>query len=123
MATSSPSPTSTSATRAAQRLPPEVWVLVTVSFVIALGFGIVAPALPTFARSFDVSVTAASIVISAFAFMRLAFAPISGKLVSALGERPVYIWGIIVVGLSTGACAFATDLVYPAPTSSAESAM
>ena len=101
--------TSTSATRAAQRLPPEVWVLVTVSFVIALGFGIVAPALPTFARSFDVSVTAASIVISAFAFMRLAFAPISGKLVSALGERPVYIWGIIVVGLSTGACAFATD--------------
>ncbi|MFL6148448.1 MAG: MFS transporter [Pseudonocardiaceae bacterium] len=101
--------TSTSATRDAQRLPPEVWVLVTVSFVIALGFGIVAPALPTFARSFDVSVTAASIVISAFAFMRLAFAPISGKLVSALGERPVYIWGIIVVGLSTGACAFATD--------------
>jgi MFS family permease len=86
-----------------------VWVLVTVSFVIALGFGIVAPALPTFARSFDVSVTAASLVISAFAFMRLAFAPISGKLVSALGERPVYIWGIIVVGLSTGACAFATD--------------
>jgi MFS family permease len=89
------------------RLPGEVWVLVAVSFVIAVGFGIVAPALPTFARSFDVSVTAASIVISAFAFMRLAFAPVSGKLVSALGERPVYIWGITVVGLSTGACAFA----------------
>ncbi|MCA1696273.1 MAG: MFS transporter, partial [Actinobacteria bacterium] len=104
-----PALTYTSAASAAPRLPREVWVLVTVSFVIALGFGIVAPALPTFARSFDVSVTAASIVISAFAFMRLAFAPISGRLVSALGERPVYIWGIIVVGLSTGACAFATD--------------
>jgi MFS family permease len=84
-------------------------MLVAVSFVIAVGFGIVAPALPTFARSFDVSVTAASIVISAFAFMRLAFAPVSGRLVSALGERPVYIWGITVVGLSTGACAFAAD--------------
>jgi MFS family permease len=84
-------------------------VLVAVSFVIALGFGLVAPALPTFARSFDVSVTAASIVVSAFAFMRLAFAPVSGKLVSAFGERPVYIWGIIVVGLSTGACAVAAD--------------
>ncbi|MGH3787113.1 MAG: MFS transporter [Pseudonocardiaceae bacterium] len=102
-----PQPTSTGAATAAPRLPGEVWVLVAVSFVIAVGFGIVAPALPTFARSFDVSVTAASIVISAFAFMRLAFAPVSGKLVSALGERPVYIWGIIVVGLSTGACAFA----------------
>ncbi len=84
-------------------------MLVAISFVIALGFGIVAPALPTFARSFDVSVTAASIVISAFAFMRLAFAPVSGKLVSALGERPVYIWGIIVVALSTGACALAAN--------------
>ncbi len=103
-----PQPTSTGAAQVAPRLPREVWVLVVVSFVIAIGFGIVAPALPTFARSFDVSVTAASIVISAFAFMRLAFAPASGKLVSALGERPVYIWGIILVGLSTGACAFAS---------------
>ncbi|MGH3702056.1 MAG: MFS transporter [Pseudonocardiaceae bacterium] len=93
----------------APRLPREVWVLVGVSFVIALGFGIVAPALPSFARSFNVSVTAASSVISAFAFMRLAFAPVSGKLVSVLGERPVYIWGIAVVGLSTGACALAAD--------------
>ena len=91
------------------RLPREVWVLVVVSFVIALGFGLVAPALPGFARSFDVSVTAASIVVSAFAFMRLAFAPASGKLVSRLGERPVYIWGITLVGLSTGACALAAE--------------
>ncbi|HEX2300824.1 MAG TPA: MFS transporter, partial [Pseudonocardiaceae bacterium] len=79
------------------RLPREVWVLVAVSFVIAVGFGIVAPALPSFARSFNVSVTAASLVVSAFALMRLAFAPASGKLVSRLGERPVYIWGITLV--------------------------
>lgn len=104
-----PKLSSASPTPVISRLPREVWVLVVVSFVIALGYGIVAPALPTFARSFDVSVTAASIVVSAFAFMRLAFAPVSGKLVSALGERPVYVWGIIVVGLSTGACAFAAN--------------
>jgi MFS family permease len=102
-----PQPSSTGAAPVASRLPREVWVLVAVSFVIAIGYGIVAPALPTFARSFDVSVTAASIVVSAFAFMRLAFAPASGKLVSALGERAVHIWGIVLVGLSTGACAFA----------------
>jgi MFS family permease len=91
------------------RLPREVWVLVAVSFVIAVGFGLVAPAIPTFARSFAVSVAAASAVISAFAFMRLAFAPVSGKLVTALGERRVFIWGIALVGLSTGACAAASD--------------
>lgn len=89
------------------RLPSEVWVLVAASFVVAVGFGILAPALPTFAASFDVGITAASLVISAFAFMRLAFAPVSGRLVSAFGERPVYVWGLLIVAASTGACAFA----------------
>jgi MFS family permease len=91
------------------RLPNEVLVLVGASFVIAVGFGILAPALPTFAASFDVGITAASFVISAFAFMRLAFAPVSGRLVTAFGERPVYVWGLLIVALSTGACAFAAN--------------
>lgn len=90
-------------------LPREIWVLVSASFVIALGFGLVAPALPQFARSFDVGITAATVVISAFAFMRLAFAPASGLLVQKLGERPVYITGLLIVALSTGACAFAAN--------------
>lgn len=95
-------------TRAA-KLPQEIWVLVAASFVIALGFGLVAPALPQFARGFDVSVTAATIVISSFAFMRLVFAPMSGTLVQKLGERPVYIIGLLIVAVSTGACAFAQE--------------
>lgn len=90
-------------------LPREIWVLVAASFVIALGFGLVAPALPQFARSFDVGVTAATVVISSFAAMRLAFAPASGVLVQKLGERPVYITGLLIVALSTGACAFAAN--------------
>jgi MFS family permease len=92
-----------------ERLPSEVWVLVAANFVIAAGFGLVAPALPTFARSFDVSVTAASVVVSAFAVARLVFAPASGRLVTALGERRVYLTGITIVAVSTGACAFAAS--------------
>ena len=88
-------------------LPREIWVLVVASFVIALGFGLVAPALPQFARSFDVGVTAATVVVSSFAAMRLLFAPASGTLVQKLGERPVYITGLLIVAVSTGACAFA----------------
>lgn len=88
-------------------LPREIWILVVASFVIALGFGLVAPALPQFARSFDVGLTAATVVISAFAAMRLLFAPVSGTLVQKLGERPIYITGLLIVALSTGACAFA----------------
>jgi MFS family permease len=90
------------------RLPREVWVLVVANFVIAAGFGLVAPALPTFARSFDVSVTAASIVVSAFAVSRLVFAPASGRLVTMFGEQKVYLTGISIVAVTTGACAFAS---------------
>nr|WP_285505235.1 MFS transporter [Actinokineospora sp. NBRC 105648] len=87
-------------------MPREVWVLVGANFVIAIGFGLVAPALPSFARSFEVSVTAASIVVSAFAFARLMFAPVSGRLVTRFGERWVYLTGLSIVAVTTGACAF-----------------
>src|SRR5699024_4709364 len=66
-------------------------------------------ALPTFAASFDVGITAASAVVSAFAGVRLVFAPLSGKLVTKLGERPVYLWGISIVAAGSIACAFAQD--------------
>lgn len=88
-------------------LPSEIWVLISASFVIALGFGIVAPALPQFATEFGVGVVAASAVISTFAMMRLLFAPASGMLVQKLGERPVYLAGLLIVAVSTGACALA----------------
>ena len=93
----------------AATLPREVWVIIAANFVIAVGFGLVAPALPTFARGFDVSVTAASVVISAFAVARLVFAPAAGRLVTTLGERRVYLVGLLIVAVTTGACAFATE--------------
>ncbi|MEV0359427.1 MFS transporter [Nocardia sp. NPDC050697] len=93
--------------RRAERLPVEIWVLIAGSFVIAVGFGLVAPVLPQFARGFGVGVAAASAIISAFALMRLLFAPMSGRLVQRLGERPVYLSGLLVVALSTGGSALA----------------
>ncbi|HWC22504.1 MAG TPA: MFS transporter [Flexivirga sp.] len=88
-------------------MPREVWVMVSASFVIALGYGVVAPALPEFARSFNVGVTAASAIVSAFAIMRLVFAPSTGRLVNRFGERPMYLLGLLIVALSTLASAFA----------------
>jgi MFS family permease len=92
-----------------ERIPREIRVLIAAAFVIAIGFGLVAPILPQFARSFDVGVTAAAVIVSAFAFTRLLFAPAGGWLVERLGERPVYIVGLLIVALSTAACAFAGD--------------
>ncbi|MHA7303968.1 MFS transporter [Arthrobacter sp. TMN-49] len=87
----------------------DIKVLIAAAFLIAIGFGIVAPVLPQFARSFDVSVTAAAVVVSAFAFTRLTFAPLSGWLVERLGERRTYILGILIVAASSAACAFAQN--------------
>ena len=63
--------------------------------------------LPQYARHFGVSISAATFVITAFALMRLVAAPPAGLLVQRLGERRVYISGLLIVALSTGACAFA----------------
>ncbi|GAC81111.1 Predicted arabinose efflux permease, MFS family [Gordonia malaquae] len=90
-------------------LPRGLWVLLAANVVIALGFGLIAPALPIFASEFGVGVTAATAVVSAFAVMRLAFAPTTGRLVTRLGERRIYLTGLLIVALSTLACAFAQD--------------
>jgi MFS transporter, DHA1 family, tetracycline resistance protein len=92
---------------AAVRLPREIWVLCGAAFLIAIGFGLVAPVLPVFVRSFDVGITAASLVISGFALSRLLFAPVAGRLSGRFGELPVYVTGLAVVAVTTGLCAFA----------------
>ncbi|HXL60694.1 MAG TPA: MFS transporter [Mycobacterium sp.] len=89
------------------KLPSEVWVLITANAVIALGYGVVSPVLPQYARNFGVSISAATFVITAFSLMRLVFAPASGLFVQKVGERRIYLNGLLIVALSTGACAFA----------------
>jgi DHA1 family multidrug resistance protein-like MFS transporter len=79
---------------------PAVRVVVLIVFVIMLGFGIIAPILPLYARSFGVSYDAASLLISAFAFARLVFDPIAGPIVDRRGERLSAMTGVVFVGVS-----------------------
>ncbi|WP_423181653.1 MFS transporter [Arthrobacter sp. NyZ413] len=88
-------------------MPRDIRVMLVAAFLIALGFGLVAPVLPQFATTFDVGATAAAVIVSIFAFMRLVFAPAGGALMARFGERPVYITGLLIVAASTAACAFA----------------
>jgi MFS family permease len=82
-------------------LPREAAILSAVSFTVALGYGIVAPAIPAFARQFGVSIAAAASVISAFALMRVVFALPAGRLVDRFGSRQVMAIGIAVVAVSS----------------------
>jgi MFS family permease len=90
-----------------REFPREVGVLVFASFFVAVGFGIIAPTLPLFARSFGVNNAQVGSIISAFAFARFASGLISGKLVDIFGERMVYTVGVAFVALSSAAAAMA----------------
>lgn len=79
------------------------------AFVIAAGYGVVAPVLPQFATSFDVGAAAAGAVMSAFALMRVLWAPAAGPIMSRIGERRTYLTGLGVVALSSAVTAFAPN--------------
>ena len=82
-------------------LPPAIWVLAIISFCVALGFGIVAPTIPLFGRSFGVSAFAASTVISIFALMRVVSAPFAARFIDRIGERFTLSAGLIMVSVSS----------------------
>jgi MFS family permease len=90
-------------------LPREVGVLAVIAFVVALGFGIVAPAIPLFARSFGVGTTAVGLAVSAFAFFRFVSAFSGGTLVERFGERVVLASGLVIVAVTTGLAGLAEN--------------
>ena len=71
------------------------------SFFVAVGFGIVMPAIPVFAKSFGVNNAAIGLMVSAFAITRFCSGLISGTLVDRFGERAVFSTGIFMVSLFT----------------------
>ncbi|CAB4943245.1 unannotated protein [freshwater metagenome] len=115
-AAAAPTSTSTSTATATKakakaKLPREVFVLALVAFCVALGFGIVAPAIPLFAETFGVSAFWASAVVSVFALVRLVSALPAGLMVDRVGERTVLGIGLSIVAISSLLAGFSTS--YP----------
>lgn len=73
-----------------------------IAFCVAVGFGVLVPVLPVFARSFGVSKLQVGAVISAFALMRLISSAFCGRLITLFGERVVMAVGIYIVAVSSG---------------------
>ena len=73
-----------------------------VAFCVAVGFGVLVPVLPVFARSFGVGNAEVGAVISAFALMRLISSPFCGWLIKILSERIIMATGIFIVAISSG---------------------
>jgi MFS family permease len=89
--------------------PSGVRTAAAIAFVVALGFGVVAPALPILAQQFGAGNVLVGLAISAMAAMRFASAVINGRLVARFGERAVLKWGLLLQGATTIAAGLAPN--------------
>ena len=78
---------------------PLVIIFITV-FIDLVGFGIVIPVLPIYARRFDASETVIGLLLGVFSAMQFIFSPILGRLSDRVGRRPVLLFSLI--GTSAG---------------------
>ena len=78
-----------------------------ISLTVALGFGMIIPVFPTFARSFGVGLAAIGLVQLVFGFTRFSFGIVGGLLVDRFGDRACTMAGLLIVSLSSYAVGFA----------------
>ncbi len=88
---------------------PEIRAAMVGTFVIMLGFGILSPVLPNYARSFGVGYDAVGLLISAFSLTRLVSDPFVGRFIDRYGERAMATLGAVVVGVSSVAAGLAPN--------------
>lgn len=93
------------------KLPREVKVLTVAAFFVAVGYGIIVPAMPVFAKSFGVNNSAVGLIVSMFAIARFSTGMFSGRFVDIFGERLVFAFGILVVAVSMLLCAIAHSYI------------
>jgi len=84
-----------------ERLPGQVWILAGVGFTIAVGFGVMSPVLPVYARMFGVSSFLVGLVVSSLSILRLATMPASSWLMRFTGPKEMAVAGNLLVALTT----------------------
>lgn len=95
----------------AAKLPTAVWVLAMVAVLVAIGFGILAPAVPAFAMQFGVSRAWAGFVVSVFALARIASILPLGYLIEHIAARRLLAAGLAIVSVSSLLAGWSTS--YP----------
>ena len=80
---------------------PEFRNLLAISITVALGFGMVIPVLPRFAKSFGVGLAVVGLIQLVFGLTRFSFGLVGGLVVDRFGERASTIAGLLIVALSS----------------------
>jgi len=77
-----------------------VWVLMYTQFVVMVGFGIIFPVLPFYARDLGASSLEMGLIITLFALAQFVSAPWWGALSDRLGRKPIIVFGLVGFSLS-----------------------
>jgi MFS family permease len=77
-----------------------LWVLMATGFVDMMGFALVLPLLPLYAKNFGATPFMVGILLSSFALMKLASSPSWGRISDRLGRRPIIICGQALSGMA-----------------------
>jgi MFS family permease len=80
-----------------------------ISFTVAIGFGMVIPVLPLYAKSFGVGLAAIGLVQLVFGTTRFGFGLIGGLTVDRFGERASTVAGLLIVAASSFAAGLSTN--------------
>ena len=82
------------------RLRSPIAIVFTTIFIDLVGFGIVIPVLPLYAKRFGASETEVGLLLGVYSAMQFAFAPVLGRLSDRVGRRPVLLLSLL--GTSAG---------------------
>jgi MFS family permease len=80
---------------------PEFRNLLAISITVALGFGMLIPVLPRYAKAFGVTLAVTGLIQVVFGFTRFSFGIVGGLVVDRFGERASTMTGLLVVALSS----------------------
>ncbi len=87
-------------------------IIFLVIFIDLVGFGMVIPILPYYAKSFGASATVLGILMMSYSAMQFLFAPIWGQISDRVGRRPILLMSILGIGLSMLLLGFAKSLLW-----------
>jgi multidrug resistance protein len=85
-------------------------ILFIVMFLVMVGFGIIIPVLPFYAKQIGANPTELGLLMSVYSLMQLIFAPIWGQVSDRIGRKPVMMIGIAGLAVSFFIQAISTTL-------------
>ncbi|MFX3624362.1 MAG: MFS transporter [Ectobacillus sp.] len=75
-------------------------LLFAVMFLVMVGFGIIIPVMPFYAKQMGASPAQLGLLMAVYSLMQLLFAPMWGRISDRIGRKPVIMIGILGLGLS-----------------------